>query len=221
MRVNLMVGGSVELIPQQTVQSRQDEIWLGVDHGATWLIKHGIIPRAAVGDFDSTTSTELATVKEAIADIKQLPTAKDMTDTQAGVQMAINEYQPDEIDIFGATGGRLDQLLANLYLPLQERFIDYLPKIQLIDRQNLVTYYLPGKYTLRCLPQFPYLAFVNLTPVEDLDLVDEKYPLHDWSSAIPFSWSSNEFSAAENHFSFKKGVVAVIRSADWPLQQCH
>ncbi len=219
MRVNLMVGGSVKLIPKQKVQDRQDETWIGVDYGATWLIQHGIVPQSAVGDFDSTDAAEFTTVKQEIANIKKLPTAKDMTDTQVGVLMAIKQFQPDQIDIFGGTGGRLDQLLANLYLPLQDQFKDYLPKIHFIDRQNVVSYYLPGTYTLRRQPEFKYLAFVNLTPVEDLDLQDEKYPLHHWSSSIPFSWSSNEFSADENHFSFKKGIVAVILSGDWPLHK--
>ena len=218
MRINLMVGGSMDLVPLQTVQERQDEVWIGVDHGATWLIQHGIKPVAAIGDFDSTAADDFATVQRTIPNITKLPTVKDMTDTQAGVWLAVSEYHPDQIDIFGATGGRLDQLLANLYLPLQDRFKDYLPMIHFLDRQNIVSYYLPGKYTIYQREGFKYLAFVNLTAVHNLNLIDEKYPLHNWSSSIPFSWSSNEFTAAENHFSFQEGIVAVIISRDWPHQ---
>ncbi len=40
------------------------------------------------------------------------------------MKFAIQE-QADEIEIFGATGGRLDHLLANLFLPLQSEFKPY------------------------------------------------------------------------------------------------
>lgn len=221
MRVNLMVGGPTEMIAQEIVKQRQTETWIGVDHGATWLLQHQIVPEMAIGDFDSTDSCDYANVQEAIGHITKLPTAKDLTDTQAGVALAIQRYQPSQIDIFGATGGRLDQLLANLYLPLQKQYRDYLDRIHFIDRQNRVAYYRPGEYSIHQLPDLPYLAFVNLTPLKGLELPDEKYPLHNWSSEIPFAWSSNEFTAAENHFSFKEGIVAVIQSADWPLTDRH
>lgn len=216
MRVNLMVGGPVALISRQQVQERQTEIWVAVDHGASLLLNWGITPAAAVGDFDSTSQTEFARLKQRLGEIETFPPAKDFTDTQLGVKLAIDHYQPEQIDIFGATGGRLDHLLANLYLPLQTEFKDYLSRIRLLDRGNTVSYYQPGTYTISKEPDKDYLAFVNLTPVTGLTLPDEKYPLDNWSSTIPFSWSSNRFTAVQNHFSFTSGVVAVIQAADQP-----
>ncbi|WP_242361327.1 thiamine diphosphokinase [Limosilactobacillus antri] len=216
MRVNLLVGGPVELIPQEVVRSRRAETWIAVDHGASLLLKWGILPAAAVGDFDSTSPAEFAQVQRRLAEIETFPPAKDFTDTQLGVKLAIDRYQPAQIDVFGATGGRLDHFLANLYLPLQDCFQNYLDRIRLLDRGNTVSYYRPGAYTITKEADKDYLAFVNLTPVTGLTLPDEKYPLNDWSSTIPFSWSSNRFTAAENHFSFTSGVVAVIQAADGP-----
>ena len=83
-----------------------------------------------------------------------------------------------------------------------------------MECQNVVSYYLPGNYTISRLPHKKYLAFVNLTPVRGLTLKDEKYPLQNWSSQIPFSWTSNEFTAKENHFSFESGIVSVIQCSD-------
>ncbi|MBD7895031.1 thiamine diphosphokinase [Limosilactobacillus sp. Sa3CUN2] len=214
MRVNIMVGGPNELIPLEEVRARKNEKWLGVDIGATRLLKEGIIPVAAIGDFDSTNDQQFKRVRKMINNIRLFPPEKDYTDTQLGVKNAIELYHPDKISIFGATGGRLDQYLSNLFLPLEEEFHDYLEKIQFIDNQNIVDYYLPGKYELSIQPGFKYLAFVNLTPVVGLTLVDEKYPLNDWNSTIPFCWSSNEFNGERNHFSFKSGIVAVIKSRD-------
>lgn len=216
MRVNLLVGGPVELIPQAVVRARQTETWIAVDHGASLLLDWGVTPAAAVGDFDSTSRTEFAQLQQHLAEIETFPPAKDFTDTQLGVKMAIDRFHPTQIDIFGATGGRLDHFLANLYLPLQADFRDYLDRIRLLDRGNTVSYYRPGSYAIAKEVDKDYLAFVNLTPVTGLTLLDEKYPLTDWSSTIPFSWSSNRFTAAKNHFSFTSGVVAVIQAADQP-----
>lgn len=216
MRVNLLVGGPVGLVPQEVVRVRQAETWIAVDHGASLLLKWGITPAVAIGDFDSTSQAEFARLRQHLAEIETFPPAKDFTDTQLGVKLAIDRFQPTQIDIFGATGGRLDHLLANLYLPLQDDFRDYLDRLRLLDRGNTVSYYQPGSYTITKEADKDYLAFVNLTPVTGLNLVDEQYPLADWSSSIPFSWSSNRFTAAENHFNFASGVVAVIQAADQP-----
>lgn len=211
MRVNILAGGPQELVPQVLVSQRRNECWIGVDHGASQLLECGIKPAVAVGDFDSTTEDEYQRLHSQLSDIKVYPPAKDFTDTQLGIKAAIAEYGPDKIDLFGATGGRLDHLLANLYLPMQAAFADYLPKIRLIDRQNIVSYYLPGSYSIHRDPQMDYLAFVNLTPVKGLTLPDEKYPLVNWDSQIPFSWSSNRFISTVSHFSFDEGIVAVIQ----------
>ena len=214
MRVNIMVGGPQQLIPTEEVQARKTEKWVGVDIGATRLIDAGIVPTVAVGDFDSTSNQQFKRVKNLIKDIQTFPPEKDYTDTQLGVTKAINLFHPDEITIFGATGGRLDQYLSNLFLPIEAAYKDYLGKIQIVDKQNIVDYYLPGEYEITTEKDFKYLAFVNLTPVTGLTLIDEKYPLNDWSSQLPFCWSSNEFTGPKNHFRFKTGIVAVIKSRD-------
>jgi thiamine pyrophosphokinase len=214
MRVNLLVGGPVNLVPKEKVIQRKNEIWIAVDHGATLLLDWGVKPVVAIGDFDSTTTAEFSRLKDQLAEIETFPPAKDFTDTQLGIKLAIEKYQPSSIDVFGATGGRLDHLLANLFLPLQEEYVDYLDRIHFIDRENTVAYFRPGSYALTKETGMKYLAFVNLTPVAGLTLPDEKYPLHDWASDIPFSWSSNEFTASVNHFSFTAGVVAVIQCRD-------
>lgn len=214
MRINIMVGGPASLIPLAEVHARKNEKWVGVDIGATRLLNEGITPAVAVGDFDSTSVQEFKRVQRSINDLHLFPPVKDYTDTQLGVKSAIELYHPDRITVFGATGGRLDQYLSNLFLPLEAKFKSYLEKIQFVDKQNIIDYYLPGKYEIKAVPGFKYLAFVNLTAVEGLTLTDEKYPLTNWNSSIPFCWSSNEFNGEVNHFSFHSGIVAVIKSCD-------
>lgn len=215
MRVNVLVGGPLEMVPTDVIRQRENEVWIGVDRGARFLIKLGIVPQIAIGDFDSISKDELKALEEKLTQIKIYPPEKDFTDTQLGVKLAVDKYQADKIEVFGATGGRLDHLLANIFLPLQKEFSSYLAKIKFIDRQNSVSYYRPGNYTLRQEPGKKYLSFVNLIPVTGLNLPDEKYPLSNWTSQIPFAWTSNEFTAPENHFSFTTGIMAVIQCSDW------
>ncbi len=215
--VNIMVGGILDLVPLDQLQKRTQETWIGVDYGATFLLDHGIVPAIALGDFDSTPAPLLKRLKERVGCLETFPPEKDYTDTQLGVKRAFLDYQPDRVNIYGATGGRLDQLLSNLYFPLLEEFQPYLDRIRLIDQQNEVTYYWPGEYTIKKLSEMRYLAFVGLTPVKNLTLPDEKYRLKNFSTTVPISWSSNEFNGQVNHFSFQAGVVAVIQSRDWTL----
>ncbi len=171
MRVNVLVGGPLEMVPTELILQRKDEKWIGVDRGALRLLRWGIKPVLAIGDFDSVTGDELQGLEGKITRIKTYPPEKDYTDTQLGVKFAIQE-QADEIEIFGATGGRLDHLLANLFLPLQSEFKPYLTRIKIIDCQHVVSDYLPGNYTISRLPHKKYLAFVNLTPVRGIKLKD-------------------------------------------------
>lgn len=212
--VNVMVGGPASEIPEETVLAHREEAWVGVDYGASYLLARGITPQLAVGDFDTTKPAALARIKAAGVSVRTFPSEKDYTDSQLGVKAAVEDLAADRVNLFGATGGRLDQFLANLYLPLLPDFAPCLEKLVLIDRQNVVRYYRPGEHAVRQLPGMQYLTFVNLTPVRGLTLIDEKYRLTNYDSAVPVSWSSNEFTAPVNHFAFTSGVVAVIQSRD-------
>ena len=212
--INIMVGGPASEISLEEVEKHREEVWIGADFGATFLLNHGIIPQIAIGDFDSTFPVTMKKLKDAVAEIRRFPPEKDYTDTQLAVKVALTEFQADQINLFGATGGRLDQLLSNLLFPLMTEFQAVIPKLVIFDRQNEMRYYLPGDYEIQKRPGMKYLAFVNLTAVTGLTLPDEKYRLQNFDAEIPISWSSNEFNGSVNHFSFKSGVIAVIQSKD-------
>lgn len=62
--VNIMVGGILELVPLDQLRTRANQIWIGVDYGATFLLDHGITPQVALGDFDSTPAPLLQRLEE-------------------------------------------------------------------------------------------------------------------------------------------------------------
>lgn len=213
-KVNILVGGPTQQWPKQLTHGGIVGDWVGIDRGALRLIKLGVIPKVAAGDFDSISSNELAQLRQSVADIQQFPPEKDLTDTQIGVSIALKQLKATRIDIYGATGGRLDHLLANLFLVLSDSLRPFASRIRFIDQQNTVCFFLPGEYEIKKEPDKKYLAFVNLTAVKGLTLTDEKYQLHQFDSDYPISWASNEFVGTTNHFSFEMGVVAVIQSKD-------
>ncbi|QJP84856.1 thiamine diphosphokinase [Lactiplantibacillus plantarum] len=209
--VNLLVGGPTANYPADLTTIPGP--WVGADRGALRLVKRGIQPVMVVGDFDSIDAAELQTVKDALVGAVVVKPDQDYTDTQLAIKSIFEQLQPDEVHLYGATGGRLDHLLANMWLVLDPVFRQWAPQIKLIDKQNSVRFFLPGDYQITKEADKRYLAFVPLMPMH-LTLPDEKYQLDAAYNAYPISWASNEFSGNTGHFSFDAGVLAVIQSRD-------
>lgn len=209
--VNLLVGGPTANYPADLTTIPGP--WVGADRGALRLVKRGIQPVMVVGDFDSIDAAELQTVKDALVGAVVVKPDQDHTDTQLAIKSIFEQLQPDAVHLYGATGGRLDHLLANMWLILDPVFRQWAPQIKLIDKQNSVQFFLPGDYQITKEADKRYLAFVPLMPMH-LTLPDEKYQLDAAYNAYPISWASNEFSGNTGHFSFDAGVLAVIQSRD-------
>ena len=209
--VNLLVGGPTANYPADLTTIPGP--WVGADRGALRLVKRGIQPVMVVGDFDSINPTELQAVKDALVGAVVVKPDQDHTDTQVALKSIFEQLQPDEVHLYGATGGRLDHLLANIWLVLDPLFRQWAPQIKIIDKQNTIQFFLPGDYQITKEADKRYLAFVPLMPMH-LTLPDEKYQLDAAYNAYPISWASNEFSGNVGHFSFDAGVLAVIQSRD-------
>ncbi|KRL00718.1 thiamine pyrophosphokinase [Liquorilactobacillus capillatus DSM 19910] len=213
--INLLVGGPVcEWPPTLFEGDQKNKKWVGADRGALYLSERGIKPEFVIGDFDSATMEEKQAIKDTCAEIITAKPEKDDTDTELAVKEIIRRYTSCKINIYGATGGRLDHLLANLFFVLREPFYKKLQKIRLYDKQNTVCFFTPGNYQLKKETDKRYLAFVLLTAVTELSLYDEKYRLDKKSFSFPVSLASNEFEGPTATFSFKKGVICVIQSKD-------
>lgn len=209
--INLLVGGPLSGVPANLEQLAG--AWVGADRGALRLVERGITPIMMVGDFDSMTTAEFTRVKTGLTGAVVVKPDQDHTDTQLAIKSIFEQLAPDEVHVYGATGGRLDHALANLWLVLDPFFRRWAPQIKLIDRQNTVQYFLPGEYTITKEADKKYLAFVPLMPMH-LTLANEKYPLTAAYNPYPISWASNEFVGATGSFSFDSGVLAVIQSKD-------
>ncbi|AEV95313.1 thiamine diphosphokinase [Pediococcus claussenii] len=214
-RVNILIGGPTDQIPVdwETVTG----IWIGVDRGSLRLVKAGISPALSLGDFDSIDEEDFQLVQEHSQKVLRVNEHKDDTDTELALKLVQEEFlDAEEVVVYGATGGRMDHLLSNIFAVLQPRFKDLIEKITLIDRQNLITFYHAGNHVIRKQMGYKYLGFVLLTGVTDLNLIDEKYTLDNYSCTYPRAFGSNEFIGNEAHFNFASGIVAAIQSRDLP-----
>ncbi|ETO40198.1 Thiamin pyrophosphokinase [Fructilactobacillus florum 8D] len=211
--VNLLSGGPAANWPTDIASQFQQGVAVGIDRGALSLLKMGISPRAAVGDFDSVSASEFQQLQNQIKTIFRSEPIKDETDTELALQFAAQTYQPDRFRLFGFSGGRLDQLLTNLLMVYKPAIRPLANRLELIDRQNWGRFYLPGTHQITKVPGMKYLDFVALEPLV-LSLPDEKYQLDSFSVKHPTSFSSNEFLTNQASFTFDRGIMLVLQSCD-------
>ncbi len=210
----LAAGGDPQDWPDLSGYLKRKVKWIGVDKGALYLLNRGIVPDMAVGDFDSLSKAELSRVRNQVSKIYSSVAEKDDTDTQLALLAIFQETPAALVSIIGATGGRIDHFLSNLWLPLEERFAERVSQISIKDRQNSITYYLSGQHKIKKIAEMKYLGFICLTAVKNLSLYHTKYLLINENISGPFSYGSNEFLDETAEFSFDSGVVAVIQSRD-------
>lgn len=215
MKINLVAGGPSNLIPDFHLYDAANVIWVGIDRGVFYLLKAGFKPAAAFGDFDSVSEEEMTEIEKVVTDLKKFKPEKDETDMELALNWAL-EQDPDSIKIFGATGGRLDHLMANIQLlvkPLQQGSPLH---IEMIDTKNILFVKKPGSYTVSKLDEYKYISFLPVTPaVTGMTLKNFKYPLNDCH--IPMGSTlciSNELIRGHGTFSFSEGILLVVRSRD-------
>ncbi|MBU5361993.1 thiamine diphosphokinase [Enterococcus raffinosus] len=211
MKILLVAGGDPNHWP--AFSNDFDKI-IGIDRGNLFLLRRGIIPDLAIGDFDSLNETEKKEVFNQVNEVHTSPAEKDDTDTQLALVRTFERYPKADVTLIGATGGRLDHLLANLWLGLEPRFKPFLSQITIADKGNTVRYIAPGNHTIEKVPCMKYLAFCCLTPVKKLTLKNVKYELTAVDFMQPTSLASNEFLLGNAEVSFSTGLIAVIQSKD-------
>ncbi|EUJ41841.1 kinase [Brochothrix campestris FSL F6-1037] len=212
MRICLLLGGPLANVPD--LSPYKADYWIGIDRGALRLLNQGIMPQTALGDFDSLSTKELVFVREQVTTVKQYPAEKDQTDAMIGVLYALAQ-QPDEILIFGATGGRMDHLLANLFMLTYDEYQAAIPLTTFIDKQNRFKLYQPGKYAITKEDGMTYVAFTVVSDkVDGLTLEGFKYPLTNASYRFGSALSSNEFIEREGVLAFSNGLILMSQSKD-------
>lgn len=215
MKINLVAGGPFNLIPDLQAFDGRDVEWVGIDRGVFYLLNAGIKPAMAFGDFDSVSEEEMAEIEMEVEHLKKFKPEKDETDMELALNWAIAQ-NPDSIMIFGATGGRLDHLMANVQLLTKPLNQDIDIQTEIIDKNNILFIKKPGTYNVEKIADFKYISFLPVTPeILGMTLENFKYPLNDCH--IPMGSTlciSNELIRGHGTFSFSEGILLVVRSRD-------
>ncbi len=210
----IITGGRIDdefLLSQY--KSRNYKMIIAVDHGLHAADRLNITPDCIIGDFDSVTDSLLDKFRARSIPIQTFPMEKDKTDTEIAIELAIT-HNPTSIDIVGATGSRMDHVLANIHLlrlPLQMNI-----RTTLLDSNNKI--YLKDK-NFMIKKQEQYGDYVSLLPFGDkvlgLTLVGFKYPLnHITYSAGSSLGVSNVILEQEARIELSEGILIVIESKD-------
>ena len=104
------------------------EILIAANGGANHCLKYSLHPDYVIGDLDSLSEQDLASLRTTGSHIKSYPARKDFTDLELAIQFS-EQLGANELTIYAALGARWDQSIGNLLLPLAYPEI----RIQLVD----------------------------------------------------------------------------------------
>jgi thiamine pyrophosphokinase len=210
--IRIVAGGPETELPVLKRDPALREQWIGVDRGALYLLDRGITPDKAFGDFDSITEEEWRRVAAEVRDHVQFPAEKNETDLEIALNDAAKQ-NPEMIFLYGVTGGRLDHFFGAVTLLLKRE----LPcPVMIVDCQNELAVYSPGEGVIPQREGWPYVSFFALNEsVKGLTLSGFKYPLDNYTVQPGSSRCvSNEILEKKGVFSFRSGILMVIRSRD-------
>lgn len=209
-RVLIFAGGNMN--PVFLEEIRQNDLVIGADRGALFLVEHGIHPHISVGDFDSITPEELEKVKCASGKIITCdPINKDLTDTELAYVTAMDN-EATEIIMMGVTGSRMDHTLANIQIML--RGLQHQVQSAIYDTHNYIT--LTGSTITIQEHGFTYASLVPLTPeVTGITLEGFMYPLDNATLRMGQSLGiSNRLIGQEGTIRIESGLLLIIQSRD-------
>ncbi len=224
----VIVGGGSRPEPLMLKEAcSQAEVVLAADRGGQWLLECGIVPDVLLGDFDSIDAGALASLQgNGHTRWVRHRTDKDQTDMELCVEEAL-QMGVDSVQIFGATGTRMDHSLANLLL--LHPFVKAGVEAWIIDRHNRVR--MAGVLTsageecaktagpfqvrLQGIKGFK-VSLIALSPVvTDVTTVGLLYDMRGRN--LPFGSTlavSNEFKEERAEVRFNDGLMLLLLSKD-------
>ena len=114
------------------------DCFVGVDRGSLWVLEEKLPLALAVGDFDSVTVEERQLIQKRAQHFVQAQPEKDDTDLELALLTIFEKNPQAQVTIFGALGGRIDHMLANVFLPSNPKLAPYMSQIEIEDGQNLI-----------------------------------------------------------------------------------
>jgi thiamine pyrophosphokinase len=181
---------------------------VAADRGLEHALALGLTVAVAVGDFDSASPESVAAVEKAGARIERYPAAKDATDLELALDVAL-ELTPERILVLAGVGERLDHLLSALLLIAAPRYAG----VEIDARiGRSLTHVVRDERTLQGTPG----ELVSLVPVHGRAVGVRTeglvYPLED-ETLEPGSTRgvSNELAGAKARVTVQSGTLLAVR----------
>ncbi|MGQ7462478.1 thiamine diphosphokinase [Streptococcus suis] len=206
-KVAVIAGGSFDCLPEPA------DLYVGVDAGSIRLLDHSLPLDWAIGDFDSVTPEELGRIKDQAERFLQAPAEKDDTDLELALKEIFKAYPQVQVRIYGALGGRMDHMMANLFLAAEPDLAAYMEQIELVDRQNVVRFRPAGSHRISPIAGMKYISFMP-SDQSRLTIRHAKYSLDASNYFFKKCYSSNEFIDRDIDIQLDQGYVVLIYSKD-------
>ncbi|HEM4261591.1 TPA: thiamine diphosphokinase [Streptococcus suis] len=206
-KIAVIVGGSFDCLPEPA------DLYVGVDAGSLRLLDHSLPLDWAIGDFDSVTPEELGRIKDQAERFLQAPAEKDDTDLELALKEIFKAYPQAQVRIYGALGGRMDHMMANLFLAAEPDLAPYMEQIELVDSQNIVRFRPAGQHRLSPIAGMKYISFMP-SDQSRLTIRHAKYPLDASNYFFKKCYASNEFIDRDIDIQLDQGYVVLIYSKD-------
>lgn len=198
----VVLGGFIENYEEIKEKISKDSYFIYCDKGLIHEKSLGRKPDLAVGDFDSCSIPEGT-------EVITLPREKDDTDGRYGVKEAIKRGYK-EIIILGATGGRIDHTLGNIYL-LDYIYSNGLSGIIIGDSSSIEIVGKEKKYIEKCYPVFSLIAAFG--KAEGVEIRGAKYNLVNATIEPSFQYGiSNEVDKSVAEVWVEKGKLLLIKN---------
>lgn len=211
----IVTGGNVDLnLIIDYLNSNKESLIIAVDKGLEALSSTNIVPNHIVGDLDSV-NKEILKHYESMSQVtihKYVP-EKDYTDTDIALKLAVS-LDISNITILGATGSRIDHMLANIHILTYA--LDAKIPCYIVDTNNKI-YLINDSILLRKTDTYgKYISLIPLTTsVKGLTLKGFKYPLDNYCLTIGKSLGvSNEIVQDAATIDLMAGTLIVIESKD-------
>ncbi|MFV0380541.1 MAG: thiamine diphosphokinase [Anaerorhabdus sp.] len=181
--------------------------FFGVDKGALFLAKNNIEMEVAIGDFDSIEEFEFNLIKRYAKKIIKLNKNKDVSDSQAAIDIAVKMKYKNGV-IIGGTGKRFDHTYVNLINLYREDI-----NLSMIDDNNLIYTLNEGKHKIDK-NSYSYISIFAENKAE-VSISNVLYPLKNYEiKKDNLIGLSNEIIEDHAELTIHKGKVLIILSND-------
>lgn len=220
MKTLIITGGFIEAdFARSFLKEESFDMVIAADKGVETARLLNVPIDYILGDFDSLEPSILEQVKSQLANeesglvLKEFPPEKDYTDTHLAIETAI-ESGATSVTILGATGTRLDHVMANVNL--LSILLEHQIEAKIIDSHNQI-YFI--KSDTRLYKDKLHGKYVSLIPYTDkvtgVTLIGFKYPLSNTTMTKGNSLGiSNELLEKEGVIKLDNGILIIIESRD-------